>query len=163
MEEITMYVIETILPDGPHWYAGLKKQQQGNVVIIGPLWSPYYEDKHLFTDKASAQTCIDINCQKMPGCYAVKESKALRKDSRRTSDGNAMFHIRAKYLTRGNVIRWKGNLLWVHSRSESGIYTRRTNQDNPGPVISPDNNEWVEVISVFPEHENEPHRVSRLN
>jgi hypothetical protein len=106
-----MYVIETVMPDGPHWYGGIRKQQKGEALVQGPEWSPYWEDRKEFNEQQAAVTFAAI-CKQMPGCRIVPVNESMRRDAWKFIQGRETpaWTMRAKYMTVGAVVQLPGRL-----------------------------------------------------
>lgn len=107
--EITYYVIETMMVDGPHWYGGIRKKEKDTAVIQGPEWSPYWEDARKM-DKVEAELIFATVCKNMAGCRLIPESEANKKDAWEftSHEGNPAFMIRAKYMSKGQIVKLPG-------------------------------------------------------
>jgi len=97
------------MPDGPHWYGGIRKQQKDTAVVQGPEWSPYWEDARKM-DKAEANLILATICKSMPGCELVQESDAKKDDGWELveHEGQQAFRIRAKYMSKGQIVKMPG-------------------------------------------------------
>lgn len=95
MAQTTTFVIETLLPDGPHWYAGIRKQ----ATIQGPEWTPYFEDRLEFPNKQLAVITFNTVCSKQEGAHIVTVGESMKDHSRWANKG--AYYMRARYLTMG--------------------------------------------------------------
>lgn len=148
---VSIYVIETILPDGPHWYAGIQEKRMGGQSVKGPLWSPFFVDAKPFDTKEGAAHAIE-NYIKDTGqaCYIVDEGAALQKDSRVTlpvdTPFNPLYAIRQKYVQPGWYIRSGGTEFEVVSVGEKEIIFQSAGSKFRKSV-SRRSNQFVHVIS----------------
>lgn len=92
-----MYVIETLTPEGPHWYAGIQVKVIPGTVIAGAQWSPYWGDRKQYEEKAEAEHILSEACKKLEGAYVVHVEDSLKADGRWSNSGN--FYMKAKYLS----------------------------------------------------------------
>lgn len=101
-----MYVIETMMPDGPHWYGGIRFKSKSGQTIAGGEWTPYYADAKLYSTKAEAKRIHKKVLQKTEGVQIVKSNLSTYAfDSRWEHDG--CYFMRAKYATAGLLISFK--------------------------------------------------------
>jgi hypothetical protein len=102
-----MFVIETMTPEGPHWYEGWKQQRKGEHVIQGLQWTPYWEDVFLFEHIETAEIELEKVSRNMPGAKIVPMEKANKQD-RWILIADNMISIRAKYLKVGQHVTVSG-------------------------------------------------------
>lgn len=103
-----MKVIETLLPDGPHWFSGIQRVERNGALIVGPQWSPYWEDRKELDDTQAAIVFEAIG-SKMEGAKIVHVSDAMSKDSRTFLGEKDGFTMRAKYLSKGLHVKIPGH------------------------------------------------------
>lgn len=94
-----MYVIETMLPDGPHWYAGIRVVRKNDKEISSPEWTPYFEDRKVFEFVDLGLVIASTVCSSMDGATVIPEGAALKDESRWHNNGR--YYMRAKYLSKG--------------------------------------------------------------
>jgi hypothetical protein len=142
------YVIETMLPDGPHWYAGIRTQVKDGVTIQGPEWSPYWEDRKRF-NFAQAEITFNTVCQSIAGAKIIDIDKALRKDAWRMVDEiKGHYSIRAKYLSVGMIVIISGYISKMEVLKKTGkriILLPHTGVGNQTEIGS-NSNTWVTVV-----------------
>lgn len=102
-----MYVIETMTPEGPHWYEGWNRKQKGEAVIQGFQWTPYFTDAFLFEHLEYAESELAKVTKDMPGAKIVPEEKALKHEGWELID-EYTYAIRAKYMKVGQRILISG-------------------------------------------------------
>lgn len=103
------FVLETVLPDGPHWYEGYKRITAPNGgVIEGPQWTPYWEDAHRFTDRGHAESELKKVSGSVKGAYICSLTEALWKDAWILIDDDHVM-IRAKYMQVGSTVMMAGH------------------------------------------------------
>lgn len=100
------FVLETILPDGPHWYGGIRKQQKGEALIQGAEWSPYWEDRREM-DQVEANLVINTACAQMPGAKIVHVMDARSADTWKWT-GGSKYEMRAKFLSVNLMVKMPG-------------------------------------------------------
>jgi hypothetical protein len=93
------YVIEATMPDGPHWYGGVKSVEKGGHVISGILWTPYKEDREIMNNEL-ATIVFNTVCSNTKGVKIVTLQEASDKDARIIL-GRDTYEMRAKYLQPG--------------------------------------------------------------
>lgn len=91
------YVIEVLLPDGPHWYGGVKTVEKDGAMISGIIWTPYKEDRMIMNETLSNITFNTV-CQNTKGAKILPLESANDKDAR-VHVGGEQYEIRAKYLS----------------------------------------------------------------
>lgn len=146
-------VLQTVLPDGPHWYAGVRemtnKNDSGTVgVIRGAIWSPYFTDAQLFANIDVAVAVSEALGGDRRGIEVVTSDKAMYRDGRsRTGDG---YKMRLKYLQHGmrcRLIGYSGSEFQVVRKSDRLIYLKNTSYNRSDLVVrSVNSKEIVEVI-----------------
>lgn len=105
---MNLFVIETMMPDGPHWYSGIRSVEKDGAVVRGPEWSPYWEDRKEL-NKQQADVTYELVCKQMGGCYITSIDDARKKDAWKTVDKNPNhWQFRAKYLRKGLIVRLPG-------------------------------------------------------
>lgn len=110
-----MYVIEQMLPDGPHWYAGIRKREpittpKGTAVLEGPLWSPYWADAMFYDSKEGATDALMPLLKQNPTAAVLSTDKANNHESRElyTPIPDTCI-MRFRFLQRGDLF-YKGNM-----------------------------------------------------
>ena len=98
----TLYVIEVMLPDGPHWYGGIREVTRNGAVVRGIEWTPYMTDRMVF-NKALAEVTFNTVCQNTKGAAVTPVSTAKNEDTR-THKGGERFEMRAKYLQVDDIV-----------------------------------------------------------
>lgn len=151
-----LFVIETIMPDGPHWYGGVRRMQKDNTIVQGPEWSPYWEDRKEL-NKEQADFTFEAVCKKMSGCKIVPVGEALSKDAWILYGDKGAYMIRAKYMAVGQIIDVPGRsgFYKVMERTEKEIRLCRSTEsgDLRGAggdqlYIGVNSNKFVTVIGV---------------
>jgi len=97
-----MYVIETMLNDGPHWFSGIRRIEKDGAVITGPEWTPYWEDARKYSDSHEAEYVLQTDLKGgMEAAKVMPIEKAMSDDARHFKSEDGSYSIRAKYLTPG--------------------------------------------------------------
>jgi hypothetical protein len=102
-----MYVIETMTPEGPHWYEGWNRKEKQGHVIQGFQWTPYFDDAYIFPDYDQVQAEFNKVSSGMSGAKIVPEKNALKQDSWVFID-ELTYCIRAKYMKEGQRVLVSG-------------------------------------------------------
>jgi hypothetical protein len=103
------FVLETLLPDGPHWYEGYKRiTAPKGAVIEGPQWTPYWEDAYKFDNTEHANAELEKVSGSVKGAYVCATEDALWKDAWIQVD-ELHYMIRAKYMQVGNRVLMAGH------------------------------------------------------
>lgn len=146
-----MYVLQTILPDGPHWYAGVRQVVKNGKLIQGPEWSPYWEDRKEMSN-LEAGICMTSVCKGVDGIQLLLASEALYKDTWKHLGGNEVM-MRAKYLQKGMKILRTGVFYIVRNINKTHIVTYPESVCKGGKAnggvpqkIGKKSDEWINVI-----------------
>lgn len=136
-----MYVIETILPDGPYWYSGTTVKAMESVTLEGHGWSPYWADR-LEMDKEKADKVFSIISEEMEGAKVVTPEDSQKSDGRWAN--NNQYYMRAKFLQAGShfsAANVKG-VIEVVKVNRREIFIR---QDGVTVTIPKDSTQWVRI------------------
>jgi len=142
-----LFVIETILPDGPYWYCGVQEVRKGEAVIRGAQWSPFWEDrKELSHPQATVITSWLFKNQQ--GVHMCLVENAKWEDTRKMEvDGYLM---RARYLVKKQVILRSGNDTPVRVRDISdGIIYLSYKDGHKAGTIGANSDEYVKVLLAY--------------
>jgi hypothetical protein len=139
--------LQIILPDGPHWYAGIatkKGELNGQVAsITAPLWSPYWDEVVIFDVDKDAD--IAAKALNMAGIQAVYTHDALYSDSRERIEGG--YKMRAKYLQRGMRVTIPGSVsqMFVWRIDNRYIHLKHVQGNGPRKSIGKKSDRFVIV------------------
>jgi hypothetical protein len=102
------HVIEMMMPDGPHWYAGIRTNEKDGKTVQGPEWSPYWEDRKVFNREQAVVTYNTI-CHSLPGASVIEEDYALKADAWKLVSPTE-YLIRVKYLSKDLLVMLPGHM-----------------------------------------------------
>lgn len=143
------FVIETMMPDGPHWYCGIQEVKKDGQMIRGGQWSPFWEDRKVF-NYIQALTTFETVCKSLEGAHILLETNARYIDSRVMQvDGYIM---RAKYLSKGQVFKRNGYMSAFVVRDITSGKIKTVYKDSPGQkaaYIGVKSNEWVLILLAY--------------
>lgn len=114
-----MYVLETLLPDGPHWFAGIRRTEKEGKIIEGPEWSPYWEDRKEMAQPL-AVTTLAVMFKNAEDIKVVSINEALKRESR-TLCKDGTVKVRLGYVQKGWTILRLTVFYLVHKITDKSI------------------------------------------